>query len=128
MAKQNFIRLSGKIHFIGEVEKFASGFTKREMWLCIESGKYPNIVPFTFKKDKMGELNGWKVGDVVSVGGFLSGRTWEGKDGKPPRCFLGLDGWKVEAYHEGAEGAGAQVVTEDEADAACDVMQDDMPF
>lgn len=126
MSKQNYISLSGKIEKITPVETFASGFKKQEVWLCIESGKYPNVIPVTFKKDKLSELNGWNEGDEATISGFLSGRIWEGKGDKPPRCFLGFDGWKVEEYEDGAEQNPAQ--DEAEPESIADVEQDNMPF
>lgn len=126
MSKQNYITLSGKIENILPVESFASGFKKQDIWLCIEAGKYPNVIPVTFKKDKIGELNGWKKGDEVTISGFLSGRIWDGKGDKPPRCFLGLDGWKVAEYKQGAENNPAQGEAEPEAVSIDDI--DDMPF
>lgn len=128
MSKQNYISLSGKIEKITPVETFASGFKKQEVWLCIEAGKYPNVIPVTFKKDKIGELNGWNEGDEATISGFLSGRIWEGNGDKPPRCFIGFDGWKVEEYKDGAEHNPAQDEAEAEADGGDDVELDNMPF
>lgn len=128
MSKQNYITLSGKIENILPVESFASGFKKQDVWLCIEAGKYPNVIPVTFKKDKIGELNGWKKGDEVTISGFLSGRIWDGKGDKPPRCFLGFDGWKVAEYKQGAENNPAQDEAEPEAESIDDVEVDNMPF
>lgn len=126
MSKQNYVTLSGKIEKIMPVETFASGFKKQEVWICLEAGKYPNVIPVTFKKDKIYELNGWKEGDEVTISGFLSGRIWDGNGDKPSRCFLGLDGWNVAEYKDGSEHDPAQ----DEAEAEADGCDDDsaMPF
>ena len=41
----------GKVKTVGEVQTFASGFTKRELVVEEErEGNWPNVVAFTFKK------------------------------------------------------------------------------
>ena len=42
---------TGKVKTVGEVQMFASGFTKRELVVEEErEGNRPNVVAFTFKK------------------------------------------------------------------------------
>ena len=75
---------TGKVKAVGEVQTFASGFTKRE--LVVEEdreGNWPNVVAFAFKKDNVAKLDGVKPGMRVKVGFAVDGREWtDPKTGK----------------------------------------------
>ena len=54
---------TGKVKTVGEVQTFASGFTKRELVVEEErEGNWPNVVAFAFKKDNVAKLDGVKPG------------------------------------------------------------------
>ena len=48
--------LTGKIKLIQEAKTFDSGFTKREMVVVVEDGKYPQEINIEFVQDKVGLL------------------------------------------------------------------------
>ncbi|HBX73690.1 MAG TPA: hypothetical protein DEG86_11950, partial [Halieaceae bacterium] len=48
--------LTGKIKLIQEPQTFNSGFTKREMVVTVEDGKYPQDISLEFVQDKIGLL------------------------------------------------------------------------
>ncbi len=80
--------LTGKVHHIGEVQTFASGFTKRV--LVIETDeKYPQTVPVEFAKDKTAKLDGLNIGQQVTVSYNLRGNEYNGK------YYVNLGGWKI---------------------------------
>ena len=61
---------TGTVEMIGDVQSFASGFTKREVVIGNppdRQNEYPNPVMFAFKKDRCGLLDNVEVGDVVKV-------------------------------------------------------------
>ena len=50
--------LTGKIKLIQEPQTFNSGFTKREMVVIVEDGKYPQEINLEFVQDKIALLDG----------------------------------------------------------------------
>jgi single-stranded DNA-binding protein len=82
--------VSGKVLEVGDVQEFASGFTKREV--IVEASKkadeFSNPVCVTLKKEMCEKADSLRVGDGVAFEGFVEGRRWE-KDGKV-RYFIDL--------------------------------------
>ena len=93
MAEAKFtcrFQVAGKVLEVGEVQAFASGFTKRT--LVIEASrdaeKFSNPIELTLKKDDCAKADAIGVGDFVETEGFVEGRRWEGPKGV--RHFLDL--------------------------------------
>jgi hypothetical protein len=86
----NSITIKGTVHHIGDVETFASGFTKR--LLVVDNGEqYDSTVPIEFKKDNGDLLNALILGQTVTVHTNIGGREHNG------RYFPSLSGWKIDA-------------------------------
>jgi single-strand DNA-binding protein len=49
--------LSGKIKLLQDPKTFDSGFTKREMVVIVEDGKYPQEINLEFVQDKVALLD-----------------------------------------------------------------------
>ena len=81
--------LTGKIKIIQEAKTFDSGFTKREMVVIVEDGKYPQEINIEFVQDKVSLLDSLQVGQAVTVTFDIRGREYNG------RYFNNLQGWKV---------------------------------
>jgi len=81
--------LTGKIKLIQDAKTFDSGFTKREMVVIVEEGKYPQEINIEFVQDKIALLESLKVGQEVTVTFDIRGREYNG------RYFNNLQGWKV---------------------------------
>ena len=69
---------TGIVHVIGDKVSFPSGFTKQQMVVCNDSGKFPSYAAFDFikgtsqtAKDFTKELHGVKKGDEVTVSFFV---------------------------------------------------------
>ena len=88
---------TGKVKTVGELQTFASGFTKRELVVEEElEGNWPNVVAFAFKKDNVAKLDGVKPGMRVKVGFAVDGREWtDPKTGKV-RYFSDLTALRLE--------------------------------
>lgn len=99
MASYEFI---GKIKQIGELQTFASGFTKREVVVAENNDRWPNDVSFAFTKDRARQLESFAVGDDVKVSFDLRGREYNG------RHFIDLNGWKIEKAEDAAAASPAQ--------------------
>jgi single-strand DNA-binding protein len=81
--------VSGSVDEIKEPQTFASGFTKRELILTVQDGKYDQTVVFEFLQDSVSKLDDIKEGDSVSVTFDLRGRRHN------DRVFNSLVGWKI---------------------------------
>ena len=94
---------TGKVKSVGELQTFASGFTKRE--LVVEEagdGKWPNVVAFAFKKDNVAKLDGMKPGMRVKVSFAVDGREWtDPKTGKV-RYFADLTALRLDSLDNAA--------------------------
>jgi single-strand DNA-binding protein len=81
--------LTGKVKLIQPVQTFDSGFTKREMVVIVEDGKYPQEINLEFVQDKVGLLENLQAGQEVTVTFDIRGREYNG------RYFNNLQGWKI---------------------------------
>ena len=88
--------LTGKIKLIQDEQTFASGFTKREMVVTVDDGRYPQHINLEFVKDKISLLEGLEPGQEVTVSFDIRGREYNG------RYFNNLQGWKVVAADSAA--------------------------
>ncbi len=87
--------LTGKIKLIQEARTFDSGFTKREMVVIVDDGKYPQEINLEFVQDKVALLDALQPGQEVTVTFDIRGREYNG------RYFNNLQGWKVSAASAG---------------------------
>ncbi len=81
--------LTGKIKLIQEAKTFDSGFTKREMVVIVEDGRYPQEINLEFVQDKVSLLDNLQPGQEVTVTFDIRGREYNG------RYFNNLQGWKI---------------------------------
>lgn len=88
--------LTGKVKLILEAKTFNSGFTKREMVVTVEDGRYEQEILLEFVQDKVALLDALSLGDQVTVTFDIRGREYNG------RYFNNLQGWKVESQGGGA--------------------------
>lgn len=111
--------LTGKVKLIQDVQTFGSGFTKREMVVIVEDGKYPQEINLEFVQDKVSLLDVLQVGQEVTVTFDIRGREYNG------RYFNNLQGWKIQT--------GTSVNTEVDQQPVFDKdvpvnFDDDIPF
>lgn len=115
----------GTVKKIGELQSFASGFTKRD--LVVEEdkpGKWTNVVSFTFKKERASALDGVGIGDRVKVTFAVDGREWADPKTGNVRYFTDLSGIRLDV--EGATDAPPPAEAPTDAfDQECD---DVIPF
>jgi hypothetical protein len=89
--------LTGKIKLIQEPKTFDSGFTKREMVVTVEDGKYAQEINLEFIQDKVALLDDLQPGQEVTVSFDIRGREYNG------RYFNNLQGWKVVVLGESSD-------------------------
>ena len=94
--------LKGKVKVVQEPQTFASGFTKREVVLTVEAGKYPQDINLEFLQDKVSLLDSVSEGQEIKAFFDIRGREYNGK------YFNNLVGWKIEASEtaEAQSGSG----------------------
>jgi len=94
--------LTGKVKLIQEPQTFASGFTKREVVVTVDDGKYPQEIVLEFLQDKVSLLDNVSEGQEIKVFFDIRGREYNGK------YFNNLVGWKIEsdASAEAPSGSG----------------------
>ena len=96
---QNF-EMEGTVKMIGEVQSFASGFTKREFVVEVEDGKFPQAIKFECLKEKATLIDDYSVGDSVKVFFDIRGNEYNGK------YYVNLNAWKLEKPGSGGSGGG----------------------
>jgi hypothetical protein len=84
------IEIKGTVETILEIQEFASGFKKRTI-VVNTGGKYPQLVPVDFAKEKINLLDSLTDGQEVTIGVNLRGNEYNGK------YYVSLAGWKVDA-------------------------------
>lgn len=116
--------LSGKVKLIQDAQTFSSGFTKREMVVTVEDGKFPQDINLEFLQDKVSLLDTVQVGQEITVSFDIRGREYNG------RYFNNLVGWKIEASAAGGAPANDDKppVSDKDVPADFDDYEDDIPF
>jgi len=110
--------LTGKIKLLQEPRTFDSGFTKREMVVIVEDGKYPQEINLEFVQDKVSLLDDLQPGQTVTVSFDIRGREYNG------RYYNNLQGWKIETDANNAADSPPPPTEAPPAEA----YDDDIPF
>ena len=82
--------LTGKITHIFDTQTFSSGFQKREFVVNDNADKYPQSIKFETVKEGCDRLDGYKVGDAVTVKFNIRGNEYNGK------FYVSLQCWRIE--------------------------------
>ena len=69
--------ITGEIRHIGEVETFASGFSKRLIVITDPADKYPQEIPIEAMGDMIERVGKLAVGQTVDAAFWLQGRAWK---------------------------------------------------
>lgn len=124
---------TGVVEEVGETKEFANNFTKRELVVGNDvdsTNRFPNPVPFSFKKDRCSLLDGINKGDRVKVSFTIDGRRWEGPNGV--KYFTDLTAWKIETIKDGGQTVeavpAAPAAPEPVAEDPAATNSDDLPF
>jgi len=86
--------ISGEVKEKKEPMVFPSGFSKQELIIETEDGKYPQTVSLEFLKDSIAKLDNVNEGDFVCVTFDVRGR--EHND----RVYNSLVGWKIDVQKQ----------------------------
>lgn len=119
----NTLELTGTISHLFNTQTFASGFSKREFVVNDNADKYPQFIKFEGVKDMCARLDGYKIGDQVTVKFNIRGNEYNGK------FFNTLQCWRIEK--EGQEAPPRQANQNGAAPPqaqADDGEEDSIPF
>lgn len=89
----------GTLKWIGDVQTFPSGFSKREFVVTTQD-KYPQDLKFEVVKDKVAMLDEFATGTPVVVNFDIRGNEYNG------RYFVNLSCWKLQAGDGGGPAGG----------------------
>jgi single-strand DNA-binding protein len=112
--------LTGKIKLIQDPQTFDSGFTKREVVVTVEDGKYPQEICLEFVQDKVSLLDTVKVGQEVTITFDIRGREYNG------RYYNNLQGWRIQAGEDASATKEKPPVTD--KNVSTDFADEDVPF
>ena len=99
----NDYKVKGLIKVIGDTVQVTEKFSKREVVITVEDGKYPQYISLQATGDKVSLLDGCRVGEEVEASFNLRGREWQDKH------FNSLELWKIEVLTPAAAVAPAHV-------------------
>ena len=114
--------LTGKVKLVQDAQTFSSGFTKRELVVTVEDGKYPQEINLEFLQDKVSLLDSLQVGQEVTIAFDIRGREYNG------RYFNNLVGWKIDAGAATATTDEKPPVSDKDVPADFEEYEDDIPF
>lgn len=90
-------KLTAVVYSVGDTQQISDKFSKRDLVLLDESGKYPQHICIQFTQDKCDLLDNFGEGQEVEVAYILRGRLWLNPKTNVEQCFNTLEGWKIEA-------------------------------
>tara|TARA_B110000503_G_C6991315_1_gene347471 strand:- start:410 stop:778 length:369 start_codon:yes stop_codon:yes gene_type:complete len=92
--------VTGKIYQINETQQVTEKFSKREFVLELSNNPaYVEKVIFTLMKDKVDLIDGYSVGDTITVKYNLKGRDWTSPQGDV-KFFNTLEAWSISSSSE----------------------------
>ena len=110
--------LTGTIKQTGEVQTFASGFSKREIVITTEGDRFPQDIALEALKEKMEILDGFSAGDRVKASFDIRGREYKG------RHFVNLVVWKLEKL----DGSAPAIEESEESLEGDEGPEEEVPF
>lgn len=122
--------MEGTVKMVGDVQTFASGFSKREFVVEVEDGRFPQSIKFECVKEKISLTDGVSVGDPVKVTFDIRGNEYNG------RYYVNLNAWKLEKSGSGGGESRPSAADEDgappshlsEPPGGYGAEEDDIPF
>jgi hypothetical protein len=108
------MELNAKIYRINETQKVSDSFSKRE-FIVETDGQYKQYILLQVVKDKCAVLDGYKIGENVTVSLNINGRLWTNPQGDE-KCFNTLDCWKISKTETQSEMPPAPTQEEENSD------------
>ncbi len=117
------MEVKGKLKAIFTTESVGSnGFQKRDIVVTTDE-QYPQDILIQFVQDKCSILDGYTIGNNVTVGVNLRGREWVNPQGKV-KYFNTIQGWRITK----GESLPVSNTSKPEAPQSESNQEDDLPF
>lgn len=100
----------GSIHFIGEVQQITEKFSKRE-FVIYQPGQFDNYCLFELQGNRIGDIDMFKIGDLVEVEYSLSAKPYTDKNGIA-RFFQAAKAYRVQLHGTQPVKLAAQPVSQ----------------
>lgn len=123
------MEVSGKIKVIDSTKEVGtSGFKKRDVVVTTDE-QYPQDIQVQFVQDKCDVLDGYKVGQDVTIGINLRGRMWTNPKGEEV-YFNTIQGWNIKTLDTSKQSPEPQANNQTFASAPAleEVEDDSLPF
>ncbi|AWU45060.1 DUF3127 domain-containing protein [Blattabacterium punctulatus] len=117
------MEIIGIVKKLFDIQKFDSGFQKREMVITTEE-PYPQNILLEFIQDKVELLNSIRPKDKIKVFINIRGREWTNQEGII-KYFNSIQGWKIEEIQQSL-GSSKKTSTISPSLSSDDF--DDLPF
>jgi hypothetical protein len=89
------MEITGEIVKIGSTQQISDRFKKRELVVkYAKNPEYPEFVPIEFVQAAVDKLDGFKVGQEVTVSIDVGGREWVSPKGEV-KYFVSVKGWRL---------------------------------
>lgn len=89
------MEISGKLYKKFDAKQITERFTKRELVVEIEDGRYPQLIMFQLTGKRIDILDDFQEGDAVNVEFSLRGREWTSPQGDI-KYFNSLEVWSLQ--------------------------------
>ena len=100
------MEIKGKIKVIFPTETVSEKFKKRDIVISTQE-QYSQDISIQFVQDKTSILDKYKVGQSVTIGYNLNGRSWTSPQGEV-KYFNTINGWRIDAEQSKAPPAQHQ--------------------
>jgi len=126
------MEVTGKIEKIGNEQQISTSFKKREVVIRTEE-QYPQPLMIELTQDKTNLIDGYNVGDIVTISINIRGREWTSPKGEV-KYFTSLQGWRIQNVQAPAPTASAPSSPPNfetppgKPDFSLDDADDDLPF
>lgn len=114
--------ITGRLHLVKPTQVVSDKFSKRE-FVIETTEQYPQQVQIELQQDKCGLLDGYQVGDTVTVDYNVRGRSWQSPSGEV-KYFNTLQAWKISRDAQAAPAVHSTTL----ADVPTSNPADSMPF
>ena len=101
------MEVKGTIKVIFPTETVSQKFKKRDIVITTDE-QYPQDISVQFVQDKTSILDKYKVGQSVTIGINLRGRSWQSPQGEV-KYFNTINGWAINHQESGVPAQSANI-------------------
>ena len=108
------MEITGKIKMISTTQEVSASFKKRDV-VVTTNDQYPQDILIQFVQDKCSVLDGYNLGENVTIGINLRGREWTDPQGLV-KYFNTIQGWNIKRLVQVQSPSQAYVAQQTEQD------------